>query len=756
MANNKNNNLNIINELSPALNGEEIVVIEGTIDNIRFYNEDNCYAIINVKTKEKERITIVGTMISPAPGSFVSITAKEQIDKVWGKQYRIITYEVKLPATVKGIEEYLGSGIIRGIGKKTAKLLVEHFGLDTLKVIEKKPQRLLEIHGIGAVKANEIVSRWHEQHEIRDIMIYLQGVGISTTFASKIYKKYGSLAVDIVSKNPYRLAKDIHGIAFNSADKIAAEIGIKRNSRDRIEAGIIYTLQTSLDNGNIFVEKKELASLAESILAQGRDGDETPPPEKEDVENVLEDMIRAMLITEDERIDDEISTIYLNQLYLQEKFIARRVNEIISSPKINQEIKDEKKQEYLEALCRISSVELAKEQIDAIETSLTEPIMILTGGPGTGKTTVTKAILSAHLNLERNVSLCSPTGRAAKRLSEISGFEATTIHRLLETDNFNSFKRNKSNPLECDTLIIDEVSMVDNYLAASILDALADGTQLILIGDADQLPSVGAGNLLSDLIKSEKIPIVRLTEIFRQAQSSNIITAAHSINNGTMPILKSTKEWRESDLLYIPIENELEIVDKIKQILQKSLPTLGFTFEDIQVLTPMQRSSLGAQNLNDALRETLNPKENSKTEFKYGLKTFRLGDRVMQTENDYDKEVFNGDIGYIKKIDTFEKEFIVDFQGMNKIYSFDEASSLQLAYALTIHKSQGSEYRAVVLVIHIQHYIMLNRQLIYTGLTRGKERVIIIGNDKGIKRAVGNSRPDDRNSMLWKRIKNGN
>jgi len=753
-----NNNFNdniFVNDLSPAQNGEEIVVIEGIIQNIRFYNEENCFSIVMLQTKDREQVIIKGIMISPAAGTYVTVTATPEFDKQWGKQYKIINYEVKLPATTKGIEEYLGSGIIKGVGKKTAKLLVDHFGVDTLEIIEKKPQRLLEIHGIGTKRANEIIERWHEQHEIRDIMIYLQGVGISTTFAGKIYKRYGSQAVEIVSKNPYRLARDIRGIAFNSADKIAAEIGIEKSSKDRIEAGIIYVLHSSLDsNGHVYVKKDELIALSDTILQQGRTNDDTPAPTVDEIEAVLDYMIRSKVITEDHTTDSDTYAIYLNHIYKQEKFIAKRINEIVNSGEINSQIPDKKKFEYIEALAKTYDITLADEQIEAMKVSIMAPIMILTGGPGTGKTTVTKAILSAHLNLGRQVLLCSPTGRAAKRLSEVSGYEATTIHRMLEVDIMNTFKRNCENPLECDTLIIDEASMVDNFLAASILDALPEYVQIILIGDADQLPSVGAGNFLADLINSEKINTIRLTEIFRQAQSSNIVVAAHNINKGIIPKLEPTSAWKTSDLLYLNVEDPMAALEKVKGVVAKSLPQLGYDYEDIQILTPMQRSALGAQALNEEIRKIINPPKSAKDEFKHGLRTFRLNDRVMQTENDYDKGVFNGDIGYITEIDHVEKEFIVNFQGVDKVYDFSDASALQLAYALTIHKSQGSEYRVVVLVVHTQHYIMLKRQLLYTGLTRGKERVIIVGTDKAIRVAVSTLNTDERNSMLAKRIAN--
>lgn len=719
------------------------------METVTFRNEENGFTIARLRTFDKEHITVVGAFLNPVPGETLQLSGRWETHAQYGPQFRVMQYQVCKPATAEAMEKYLGSGLIRGIGPQTARALVAYFGLDTIDIIEQNPKRLSEVPGIGRQKVQWIQEAWEAQREVRHIMLFLQGHGISASYAAKIYRTYGDRAIDIVSANPYRLAQDVFGIGFKTADGIAQRLGLAQDTPERVEAGVLYAIQHAGENGNCFLPEAELAATAADLLAPPADDNApvavTISPEM--VRASIETLVRRQLLIRDTDAP-EMAPIYLKQVYLAERALALRLRKLLDAPLSASWLPDDV-DGYVADLCRQLQISLAAEQQRAVLESLRQRALVLTGGPGTGKTTTTRAILQAHVRCGRNVVLASPTGRAAKRLAEVTGYPAQTIHRLLEVDPKSfQFKRNQDNPIACDTLIIDEVSMVDLYLAFALVKALPEGAQVIFVGDADQLPSVGAGNVLRDLIDSGTVPVVRLTEIFRQAAESTIITNAHRVNRGEMPDLPPTSQWRTHDCLYIAQDDPLVAAQKLADVVCRSLPTLGYAREEIQVLVPMQRGTLGAQYLNGLLQEALNPKQVGVAEITRGQKTLRCGDRVIQTVNNYQKEVFNGDIGYIRHCDHEEKAFIVEYPDREVTYGYDEADEVQLAYALTVHKSQGSEYPAVVLALHTQHYLLLQRNLLYTALTRAKRLAVILGN----KRAIGIAVRTDRQQVRYTRL----
>ena len=739
----------------PEVVGEDMLCLEGTLDTVTFHNEENGYTIARLRTFDKETVTVVGTFANPIPGETLQIWGKWETHRQYGHQFRIERYRLHRPTNPAALEKYLGGGLIKGIGPANAKKLVGFFGLDTIDVIENAPERLTEAPGIGKQKARAIVEAWEVHKEVRHIMLFLQGHGISATYAMKIYKQYGDQAIEIVTKNPYRLAHDVWGIGFKKADGIAQQLGFARDTPERIEAGVLYCLQQATEQGHCFLPEEALAKGAAELLSAPVE-EKGPPadgaPTLDAAREAIERLVRRQYLIRDPE-DPELKPIYLKPMFIMELNLARDLrrlaDETLSSPWIPEDIP-----EFVKKICRGLEIELAPEQARAVMESLRSRVLVLTGGPGTGKTTTTQAILQAHLRCGRKVALASPTGRAAKRLSEVTAYPAQTLHRLLEVDPKTfKFKRGPENPLECDTLIVDEMSMVDLHLAYCLVRALPDGAQLILVGDADQLPSVSAGNVLRDIIASGRAPVVRLTEIFRQAAESTIITNAHRVNHGEMPALAPTRQWQTADCLFIPQDDPLAAAQKVCDVVCRSLPALGYTREQIQVLTPMQRGTLGAQYLNEILQQALNPKQLGVAEFTRGQKTLRCGDRVIQTVNNYDLEVFNGDIGYLLHIEQEEKQLIVRYPEREVIYSFDEADELQLAYALTVHKSQGSEYPAAVVLMHTQHYLLLQRNLLYTALTRAKRLALLLGSKRAIAIAVRSQNRLERFTRLEARLK---
>jgi exodeoxyribonuclease V alpha subunit len=742
---------------SDAQEGEEaLTCVEGVLETITYQNPENGFVIARLKVG-RERVTVLGDFINPVPGEAFQVWGKWETHKQYGPQLRVVRYQVLKPTTLDGMEKYLGGGTIKGIGPKTAVQLVGTFGLETLDIIEKHPERLLEVPGIGAKKAADIVKAWAEQYEVRHIMLFLQGHGISAAYASKIYRTYGDRAIEMVTENPYRLAHDVFGIGFKLADRIARKLGFHRDRPERVEAGVLHCLQTASDNGHCFLPEAELAQGAADLLSSTPEEDapqEGELPTAEAAEDAIERLVRAQHLIRDTEAPRQMP-IYLKPVFLVERGLALNLKAMLADDHAPDWLPRDVTA-FAEVVCNELGVTLAPLQFDAVVEGLRSRVLVLTGGPGTGKTTTTRAILQAHLQCKRKVLLASPTGRAAKRLAEVTGYPAQTMHRLLEVDPQSfTFKRNQQNPLECDTLIVDEVSMVDLQLAHALVRALPDGAQLILVGDADQLPSVGAGNVLHDLIRCGSVPVVRLTEIFRQAAESTIITNAHKVNHGEMPELVPTNQWQSADCLFIAQDDPLAAAQKVCDVVSRSLPTLGFSPQEIQVLVPMIRGSLGAQQLNTQLQEALNPRQIGVAEMVRGQKTLRCGDRVIQTVNNYDKDVFNGDIGYIRHVDLDEGELIVAYPEKEVKYPFEDTDELQLAYALTVHKSQGSEYPAVVVALHTQHYLLLQRNLLYTALTRAKKTAILLGSKRAVAMAVRNVSRQERYTRLAERIQEG-
>ncbi|MFZ5687188.1 MAG: ATP-dependent RecD-like DNA helicase, partial [Bacillota bacterium] len=670
--------------------------LSGVVERITYENEENGFCVIKIKSKGfSDLVTVVGNLAAVSVGSIVRLKGQWKVDSKYGRQFVAQDYRETMPATIAGIEKYLGSGLIKGIGPVYAKRIVNHFKEDTLRILEEQADRLMEVEGIGHKRLEMIKKAWQEQKEIKNVMLFLQSNGVSTAYAVKIYKTYGNDSIDIVKANPYRLADDIWGIGFKTADKIAQQMGFARNSFERCRSGIIYVLNELSNEGHCYATREQLLNESEKMLEL----------EKPLIGETLERMIAEKTV-----IADEENAIFLPPFYHSELGTAKRIKEILAvkSPYQTLDVQD-----VIEAVEQEEGILYDEVQREAVRTAAAAKFMVLTGGPGTGKTTTTLAIIKVFQRLGARVLLAAPTGRAAKRMSEATGMEAKTIHRLLEYKPPEGYKRNAENPLECDVLIIDETSMVDIILMYNLLKAVADKTIVILVGDVDQLPSVGPGNVLKDIIDSGIVNVVRLTKIFRQAQGSAIITNAHKINRGEFPQLKGGKC---SDFFFIEEEEPAKAVQIIRELCAKRLPAYYKVdpIKDIQVLCPMQRGETGAHNLNMVLQDALNKSEFS---IRYGGTVFKLGDKVMQIKNNYDKNVFNGDIGNITHIDQEERRLVINFDGEFVEYDATELDEVVLAYATTVHKSQGSEYKIVVAPFTIQHYMMLKRNLLYTCIT---------------------------------------
>ena len=705
------------------------------VERITYQNEKNGYSVIRCRAKDyRELITVVGMMPEVHVGSVLSLTGKWKLDPKFGRQFAAETVEETLPATVYGIEKYLGSGLIKGIGPKFAKRIVSAFGEDTLRIIEEQPEELLKINGIGPLRVERIKKSWAEQREIKNIMLFLQGHDVSTSHATKIFKTYGENSIAVVQENPYRLADDIWGIGFHTADTIARKLGFDQTRPVRLRSGLLYTINKLSEEGHCYATRELLLKVGSALL----------DVKEELLSATLDEMILAEDVKTEEIPETGEDAIYLPPFFFSEIGTARRLREIFSAPK-----QLTLKTEGLESRIRQkTSMAYDETQMKAIRTALESKILILTGGPGTGKTSTTRGIITAFREAGARILLAAPTGRAAKRLSETTGMEAKTVHRLLEVKPPEGYQRNESNPLEGDVLIVDECSMIDLLLIHNLLKAVPDCMTLILVGDVDQLPSVGAGNVLRDVIDSGCFPVVRLTKIFRQAQSSRIITNAHRINKGQMPDLSN---GRESDFFFVEQEDAEAAAGEIVDLIKTRLPAhYRVSPRDIQVLSPMQRGSVGAANLNQMIQEAVNPGE---TGFRRGGVQFRTRDKVMQIRNNYEKEVFNGDIGIVESTDPEERELTVNFEGRSVSYDISELDELVLAYAVTIHKSQGSEYPIVVIPILMSHYVMLQRNLVYTGVTRAKKVLVLVGAKKALALAVRNSTVRKRNTLLALRIR---
>lgn len=718
--------------------------LQGQIERITYTNEENGFTIARVKAGGyPDLVTITGNLMSPNPGEVLKMKGEWINHPRFGHQFRVVHYQSIAPASVYGIEKYLGSGLIRGIGPVMAKRIVNKFGKETLEVIERDINRLAEVEGIGLKRVGMIKLAWDEQKEIRQVMLFLQSHGVSSGFATKIFKTYGDRSIQLVKQNPYRLATDIFGIGFVSADRIAQKLGFARDCDLRAEAGLLYILQELSGEGHVYYPYELLIDKCLEILEIEREiiirAISRLALEKR---VIIEDLNRDL---PDFRVNNQ--AVYLTRFHVAETGIDQKIRELKKYPKSIRRIDPDRAIEWVQDRL---SIKLAGQQVETIRCAVKNKMMIITGGPGTGKTTVINAILKIFFRLKVNILLAAPTGRAAKRMSEATGHEAKTIHRLLEYSiQQGGFQRNEDKPLEGDILILDETSMIDTILMHNLLKAVPLPATVILVGDVNQLPSVGAGNVLRDIIDSGTVPVVTLTEIFRQAEESLIIVNAHRINNGMMPFLESPGP--DGDFYFIEQEDPYEVLKIILQLAGERIPG-RFKLEpldDIQVLTPMHKGVVGAGNLNLELQKILNPGQEGLVR---GNRSLRVRDKVMQIRNNYDKEVYNGDIGHITRIDPESQVLVVNFDGREIPYAFSELDEIIPAYAVTIHKSQGSEYPAVIIPVLTQHYILLQRNLLYTAVTRGKKLVVLVGTKKALQIAVNNDRTDKRYTYLRHRL----
>jgi exodeoxyribonuclease V alpha subunit len=708
--------------------------LAGIIERVTYFNEETGFAVLRVKASgHRELVTVVGSLPSASAGEWLTAEGLWVRNKEHGLQLKAITLKTVPPTTTEGIERYLASGMVKGIGPIFAKRMVERFGADILSVIEHRSGALEMVDGIGPKRRLRIKQAWEEGKRVREIMLFLHGHGVSTSKAVRIYKTYGDQAIERVRSNPYVLAKDIYGIGFKTADQIAQNVGIPKDSLRRASAGIDHVLLEATAEGHCALPVMELRSSAMKLLEVGEGT----------VEQALSHMITSgSLIMEVVRAE---SLIFLPHLRKAEEGIASKIRAMAVAEPAYPPINFEKAVTWCEAR---TGKRLAPSQREALQTVLASRVVIITGGPGVGKTTLVHSILIILRAKGVKCLLCAPTGRAAKRLSEATGMEAKTIHRLLEVEPATGrFSRNESNPLDCEVLVMDETSMVDVVLMHSALKAVPQRASLILVGDVDQLPSVGPGNVLRDLIDCERVPVLRLTEVFRQATGSQIVVTAHRIRRGLMP---ETMGTTESDFHFIEREDPERIAATLEELVHSRIPRKFFLdpIRDVQVLCPMNRGSLGVRELNQRLQRALNPARPGEPAVeKYGWR-FQIRDKVIQTENNYEKEVFNGDIGNIEAIDPIEQEVSIRFDKRLVNYAFAELDEVSLAYAVTIHKAQGSEFPAVVMPLATQHYLLLQRNLVYTGLTRGKKLVVLIGQRKALAIAVRNDRTQRRYSGL--------
>ena len=709
--------------------------LRGIVDRITFQNEENGYTVARLQVEglaayNNRPATIVGEMLSINPGETVVLEGEWTTHKQYGAQFKIASYQTVYPSTVEGMRRYLGSGLIKGIGPVTAKRIVDHFGKEALHVIERDPERLVEVEGLGAKRTKWIIKAWEDQREIHNVMLFLQSHEVGTGYAVKIWKRYGHDAVELIQENPYRLSADVWGIGFLTADRIAQKMGIPAHSDRRIQAGLLHVLNEAADKeGHVFLPEDAL--IESCVEALDVPGDAIAP-------------CIAQLRSEESIVVDE-ERVYLPHLYYAEQGAATRCYQLSQVQRIELgNIPAE-----IRAIEQRDGVTFAPRQKTALEKALSHNLLVLTGGPGTGKTTTIKGLIALLEARNKTIALAAPTGRAAKRMSEATGHEAKTIHRLLKfSPSEMVFEKNFENPLEIDALIVDEISMVDTVLMNSLLRAVPISASVVLVGDVDQLPSVGAGNVLKDVIASGIVEVVELNEIFRQAQTSRIITNAHAINRGEMPYVQND---RDADFFFLEASEPDQVVETVCGLCATRLPRTYRldSIEDIQVLVPMYRGETGANNLNRVLQDELNPKGQEMT--RGGIR-FRVGDKVMQVRNNYDRDVFNGDIGRVHGIE--DDILRVRFQDRVLAYEFSELDELVLAYAMSVHKSQGAEFRAVVMPLTTQHYMMLQRNLLYTAITRARELVVIVGTKQALGMAVRNNRVAERHTTLSPRIQN--
>jgi exodeoxyribonuclease V alpha subunit len=726
--------------------------LQGSVERVTYYAGETGFSVIRIRPERRRQIpmgaitpdglvTVVGVLPEVNPGESLRLTGRWMSHAKHGLQFRAEHCEQMLPATVEGLRRYLGSGMIRGVGPVTAERIVRKFGTKTLEVIDTEPERLREVLGIGAKRVRQVIAAWEEQKAIKDVMIFLQAHKVSTRLAVKIYKEYGDAAIDIVQSDPYRLARDIWGIGFKTADQIAQDMGWQADAPSRIEAGVLYVLHQETDEGHVYVPQAELTAKAAEVLAV----------KDEQVQYAVDRLADGVDIVREELSGAlEEPAIYLRSLYHSEIGVTNRLRRMI-------ETEGTRLRAFRAPSSRpfviVSDLPLTEQQEQAVRIALTHKVSVLTGGPGTGKTTALRALIQTLVHHRRTFALASPTGRAAKRLSEATGHDAATIHRLLEYSPAQGFKRDDQNPLEVDMVIVDEASMLDLVLANSLLRAIDPHSHLLLVGDADQLPSVGAGDVLRDIIDSELAPVTRLSVIFRQARDSLIITNAHRINAGQLPLTPRTA----TDFFLFVESDPDRAADLLVDVVKNRIPAkFGLDpLSDIQVLAPMYRGTTGVANLNQQLQQALNPSAPNRPERQIGGRIFRVRDRLMQVRNNYEKEVFNGDIGLLVYLDGVEQTAVIDFEGQRVSYQWNELDEVVHAFAVSVHKSQGSEYPAVVMPVTTQHYLMLQRNLLYTAVTRARRLAVLVGTKKAIAIAVRNNRVAERHTALDWRLKGG-
>jgi exodeoxyribonuclease V alpha subunit len=771
--------------------------LDGLVERITYYNAENGYTVLRLNARGyPDLVTVVGALPEITPGESLRLQGQWITTPQYGRQFKAEKCEQILPATIEGLKKYLGSGLIKGVGPVTANRIVKRFGLETLDVLDRNPERIRDVLGIGPKRAAAIARAWDEQKSIKQVMLFLQGHGVNTGLAVKIYKQYGDAAIDLVQADPYRLAQDIYGIGFKTADKIAHDLGLPHDAPSRVAAGVVYTLSNFTDQGHVFapqsrlihdaselleVQPDQVTASLETLLQTDQLRRETlypivgslpkrqPPQPEPSLDEFLaaDQAARTAPVTYtigqpqprttsspgQQALRDE-PAIYLTPFHQGEVSVAKRLNAIIDS-RLSR-LSDLRHIDLQAALNELSSVvsqrptaRLSDQQQHAVRAALKNKVTVLTGGPGTGKTTTMRAVIDLLEKFNHRYALASPTGRAAKRLSQATDREAKTIHRLLEFAPAEGFKRNQQNPLEIDLLVVDEASMIDLLLMNNLLKAVPLDAHLLLVGDVDQLPSVGAGDVLRDIIASERAAVIRLDVIFRQAQQSHIITNSHRINRGQMPLTPQDA----NDFFFFVKEDTDEAAELIVDLVAARIPhKFGLKPADIQVLSPMYRSGTGVTALNAKLQERLNPPSPKKDERKLAGTLFRVGDRVMQTRNNYDKDVYNGDLGYITEIDLENQTLAVRIDDRPIEYEWSEADELALAYAVSVHKAQGSEYPCIVLPLFTQHYLMLQRNLLYTAVTRARQLVVLVGTRRALAMAVKNNKPSERYSGLKERL----
>jgi exodeoxyribonuclease V alpha subunit len=722
------------------------IELEGQIERVTYSNQETGYTVARISVPgHREPVTIVGNILGPTPGEVLLVKGAWINHPRFGRQFRVDSHSVRVPATVPGIKKYLASGLIKGIGAVMAERIVKEFGEKTLEVIEHQPEELARIEGLGPKRVEMIKKGWADQREIRDIMIFLQTYGVGSAYAAKIFRQYRGNSISIVKRNPYRLATDIFGIGFSTADKIAGELGFEKTSIVRVEAGILYVMDQISEEGHVYYPYDLLLERCRRVL-------------EVDTDTISEAfgmvVSKKKLVVEDVNKDldwfkPNKKAVYLTRFYVSETGVAESMSRITATRKNIRDFAVDKAVEWVQKKIRLQLVE---RQIEAVKGAISDKVTVITGGPGTGKTTIISAVIKIYQKLGTRVLLAAPTGRASKRMSEATGYPAKTVHRMLEFSyQKGGFQRNENRPLEVDVLILDEVSMMDTILMHHLLKAVPEVTTVVLVGDADQLPSVGAGSVLKDIIDSGTVPVVELNEIFRQAGKSLIIVNAHRINKGLMPDIGKYGDDLE-DFYFIEQEDQAQVLEIIKELVGNRIPQrFGLDpIDGIQVISPMHKGMVGTGTLNVVLQEALNP---SQIKLTRGDRVFKLHDKVMQVRNNYEKEVFNGDIGRITGIDPEDRQITVSFDHSAVLYDYADLDEIIPAYAISVHKSQGSEYPAVVIPILSQHYVLLQRNLIYTAVTRGKRLVVIVGSKKALAMGIKNDRVMQRYTYLSERLK---